>query len=1551
MRSDAELASSSLVARYLLSDPPLPSMPGYSSDISNRKMQVTPPAAVSSTSDESADNKGVDDNSGREDNSNDSGRTPYQNPPEVDGLLSQALHEWSSDQNICGSNDSTRITPDSDELDHARRSLLAEFDQATPDQGVFVNSSIHKGNLQQSCQRQNYKKQQSGEAINHQQTLTGLSSLQQNRLECSANKTDQLQHNRHLYNSCSSSENMSNYQQVTNHLQSLCQQEPGSNNNSPEIHMSLDDQEENTPDDITYVTRADCTDVSEPRENISDTDLNNRKEKLLNTNTNNEDITTLEDVNSKTPNVQSMVTINGEVNNNIYSSNINENSNDLDSSESSNLPHKSDDHNYFKKADDKPRLSSLSFHGSEFSEVLTPKLANNAVINKPLTLHTVTKNVPKVDSPQITLPVSQLNHITSTASTESEVHKCVLQNSSSLISNALTNDSSKNTNKSDAESCHSYPYKEKSNPHRICSTDTSTVAEVPGLQATLPNPAQVKETLSASSPQIVNPAVQVITKPAQLKPISSVLIPIFVQTALGTGDVPSFRQAFLINRPKETASTCFTASNNTPRKFTPIAPKLNSSQLSTSTVIKVVDGKYSTVNKRPQCSVSSNMGAVSEPMQSINTSSNSTVLLVNKPIPVKEQVSTDPPTIHSTLLDERNIHTSGSESLSEGRCNLISLSANTENHWHKEQKSNNDNISHKEKHSSNVTPGSFSENVSPTLKSHDALDFKTQMYSSTTPNNTASPLDQERELAECRLTHHDEYQASRNSCGNRCLSNTNFIVPVNIDRTTENMSRFVQRDKQDIFRKSSGMTHKDISPKTSQEISQSRHASRDLLVTEFGTKLFSPVTVRENGQIHADVSSATVNQSSLGRSDCGLNNIKDKNVSSASLLSGSPATHSSTDKRPTFAVDGEFDNYQIQNSPALLKRFSATCQESSSKTGVGCQRISTDLLQSPSGSQRNPYADTAQEVVPKSRDTFGNCENTICGSYTIGPHQGDNSHQGFQQQKAPILFSSEPSSNCLSFSTHRKRAYTFSGDETFPNSFISPQKKYGTKKDEEMASVKCTPKVSHSSSILDPSETKHEDILTAALKCTGPVDREFLLARRRCATFSAQRSNRSHDTHVHVENKVASNKDLHLALYSDSTSRMEPQSNSVTEPEFSINRPAQNGRELRDYSENSKGPRNKTIEEKRKLGHSEFLYGEKDHVATTNFTLKEKSPTHSMFGRLDYPYDHTDTNRVRYSPHTSVTPDDTLSPPNSQTVCIRQDYLSHNFPENHTHRNTEESISLSRNLMLGLSPIKNRVSKLNCMLQSEIEQNGHESLLHADELNYPRCIGLYSEKQLFSDSPTDMHMISTEGNREALAFQQEERLCPPHPQVQEENQPLNLCLSACPDFSQIKNHNTTNINSSEPLNLTTKTSHRYPDFSAASCESCPHNQRIGPPVHSGQLQHHFPAHHPYILERDLWPKESCQESHLPSMNYPHAVYSSIYTRNCPVPTSSDQISRGRSFSVTSRMSSLTLDQSDHPGKYDTQPITREECEDKGDDTVRLDTDGEVVWRPWSSRFS
>ncbi|RUS85462.1 hypothetical protein EGW08_006795 [Elysia chlorotica] len=851
VRTDVDLASSSLVARYLLSDAPPPGGPGTSSDDNHRDMQVTPPAAVSSTSDElvcnkrmTENSKGVSYSSGQEDNSNGSSRISHQNQSEVNDLVCQAIREWSFDENICETK-CHRIKPNTKELGHARRSLLVEFENATPDpRTVTVNSTLHH----QSRQNQDCNEQSNDNTNGNQNTQGYQKSPPQNQQNPSKFREDEDQSGNRLYNDHMASYKMDKSQHGTSNVHLACPQQQehtnaGTNNITPACGSSLADQVE----EIDFVSGTDSCGVFEPGpadpnldsnitgENDSiDIDMNND---VLNNNTSNKP--NLNDVKNRMNNV----TLNG------------------DESKGSDGTFRSGDHTYFKKAEDTLRAPKISFHGPKFSDILPKKPTTDIAMDTTPTENSLTTNGSLMNSVQNTMAVCQVKPVDSTAPAAPQNPQCIQENASSPVTNMLSIDC---YNRSEKVEVDSETHTVRNSASKTCNNEASDFSEIGESQTTPRESSQVKDQITSSRP-IVNPTVQIIAKPTQLKSISSVFIPIFVQTSFGTGDVPAFQQAFLINPSKEpsniTLSTSSSSTTSSLRKLTPIAPKLSSSQKSPLILNKIYDGKYSVLNTNPHvpaCSL--NMGSVPDMGQTVATSSVSTVMPTNKATTIlhNQLPYTHKPKINLAVLDKKVPGNSPSfceRTVTGTNCIYTFRSVTADNVFSREHNNINNKNSHPDGDSSNFKTISDPENVSQSLRSFKSIKLNDQEHCSTSSFHRASMVNQDTEHSDHCGSHEDECQTSRESPDTHNSSSSTISECNNVTWNRKNT------------KKSTDLIYNDMPANDSNQIFHSRNIPRHMLAREVGTNPTCPETSRKDDQHYIDVTPTAMNKSLPERVD------------------------------------------------------------------------------------------------------------------------------------------------------------------------------------------------------------------------------------------------------------------------------------------------------------------------------------------------------------------------------------------------------------------------------------------------------------------------------------------------------------------------------------------------------------------------------------------------------------------------------------------------------------------------------------------------------------
>ncbi|GFO08212.1 hypothetical protein PoB_003471700 [Plakobranchus ocellatus] len=1094
-RSDLDLASSSLVARCLLSDQPLPSSTATYGDIKNtcntdkvndRKFLATPPAAVSSTSDDVACDTVHDDKNILVSESHDvivsaeseqsNTNTPAENEQSINhNLLQMTNNHDENPQNAPISLPATTI----------RRNLFPEFEQGSE----------------------------------HQQTINVGVAV----------------HHEMPYIEAQVGEKLVNFAADTN----------------PEASDILEYQMDHTSQQCHSDEPVSISNTSNPCTGDKSVYMNNVCSPITEANSASLECTTNSSHNSKSKNTASCIN-----NDKSYISESQSNINNY------HTVSKAEDHTYYRRG------ASTAYHEnyqpqkvnsittSTSTETISTTAATTAAVScstirgqsKDLPVHarslgasTVTTNRPKISTSPASTPLTgSISSIACNAYTNDILNA----NISSINENNMhgCKDNSIETNKELSNvtninmSINSKQGQLKSNPVQTDNSDprsgipvsrsditplqslgtcitsfsnpsATSVGSTPESSKHIfslakaqvtPNQSQVK--LSAA--QSIQPCI-INGKTSQIKPVTSVLIPIFVQTSPGNGETPSFQQAFLINPQSEAAvnsraSASSSCAISTPRKLTPIAPKVN-----TITHQCLQASLAGTRRGKSESNTEANVNLVQEQKKTLDPCPNQNSKLIGQNSPRSTGCGSDQRLTTNcdsdfvssntdSICQDSNIAKNNTQPPTLSETDILSTSVQSEVSscpFSVEQNFTGATISN-DRNTIN-SAGDFSANDA--RRSKDILSF-----------STCTPYSSDERKPSQTSLHHvfpnipmaDEHQFDAQS---KFISNRDVF---NSDATTYEVENPDEEDN-DVHTFSNQQTvYANFSPESNVRVNNS--------ATEMSTRH----NLTSQSVLFADSKRSKSSDAVFCPEKDTYNFHSPKRLSlssTSSLICDITNTHEHGSKGLSMGLERNMPGPISGSAPKeILLPQASTNPSSSAHSRILFASHETSPHYSVSRLKeinRNEGSVSKMTTLYENMHSSGTSSGCSGTSATRGWDDCSITHYGQHQVPRSATCQTTSTTRCVCQPTTRKRAYTIPAKdpELKLNTNTLLPSLSGWRRDEhfEASGPKNFPPCQ--SSEAEDSEDLQDDILTSALKCTGPVDREFLLARRRCVTLPSQK--------------------------------------------------------------------------------------------------------------------------------------------------------------------------------------------------------------------------------------------------------------------------------------------------------------------------------------------------------------------------------------------------------------------------------------------------------------
>ena len=1626
MRTDLDLASSSLVAHYLLSDPPPPNVPGTSSSSSsttktisnisnsnncsmdtNRNTLETPAAAVSSTSDDvTNNNEDAKDCNTRADNNVEIATVAHcHNANSLEDFDMQAQRvtlnhslEGGTQKEITRARKNSigdRIITNYTAVSHAKRSLLTEFDHAAPSQQHDQPLSAAFGQ-QKPNQNRTQPDADKMEHDNKQTTVCG--HVHDLRRPCPTGSDHE--HSGAQRDRCPPNDGARACQQentLTAHSkyqadvprQEHCQQhhEPATDEHRAISPMCIDVEAECGTHQENSSLRDEINDASESSNTESDYSVVKSKNKLNKHNGSLVSNFNIDESNENTPRCDATKGDDNVIDVNSMNSSTDSTGFDTKPTEEDAtgsvgkvnhiLQTQTEDHNYFRKENGACGGSKASSHEAQDtdSDILT--LTTNSHVASAPSANAFTENPRPVATPQYIVAASKIKSASQTSPSSILGNNYELKDTHTECRTSPVEESCDRNKSENIVDCDDKASTEREKETGMPKAVNSILCVSGQSQNTSPQIAVEDPALSEGSTvtgaakiSTSTSTIQLITKPAPLSTISSVLIPVFVQTSFKKGETPSFQQAFFVNPSKEPGniltSTSSIATTNAPRKLMPIAPKLNSGTHKpvfspTNTLVKLdsTDGKYTVLKCNNQISKSPNVGHIRIPGHFTTASSTSNILQINKigPKGDKVQNKSNSPPLQSKFQSGNNFERSDtSDSIGLGS----SCTTRTENDICCEQKLFNRKVSE-------------SGSEGPIAVSNQKTDIDSS------PETTR--------IADNKIN--DKLNSDGLDCGIPMTNQDGQPKYSQVFSLSDEVTRGDgNRQSPENYCTLNNFKHLNISPRLDNVIIEPKSDSRPAVGNAHGNSLrgqaISTLTVPSTRLVlfgrqicqgnHVPRSWSIKNQSPgsnhwIRESETPPTTNADKSKSSVDEP-GQNAKLQDHDQLPyerrgcenrEVNSEGSFTEShtdhvgfkQRQSSSASLKpNYMSRCGQSYDALGACEQFVSETILESPPepaisvnmamtksfNHPRNAGDSRSKNDTSKNRTESSRAKHTNFKVFDGSPAETT-------QLQPPFFLKSQDTSNKFSsMSAPRKRAYTISGSDATQHIPLSEQRTCTLNREDSFASYTSRHNTACSSTMPEPTGAMQDDILTTALKCTGPIDRDYLLARRRCATFSAQRSAAPRCETVGIVNNINCNQ--------NGASRICARSSSFGDVEFSDSKPFLNNSEshgLKNYPTAPEGFSNEdNCDEECPSNAKRDRYDtSKDEYRFIAASSTSQFPLGSHFSSL-----HRYPKCTDLSSHIEPSLEDTYRASRSNVFGNRREMLStpaSEFRRDKAMGPNEDSTCLIQHKHTGQKADKYSALQDKWLFRRE---TGKDELSHRsdDDSHSQKQSSSPYERQRFHSSPYLTAVKRSGGTDRSSLHQECQNLSPPRSHlIPEAHQPLNLCLSSATTDSRTKEDNC-DMSSPKPLNLTTRDRTESSDFSAKSFISGAHFQQ-----HRHQLSFpceaagNFPLRHDSPPTHECLQAQPCQDNSPVWGNHPDGTDTSLSVDAHSANASGYPTIRGRSFSMTSRMSSLRLDQSEFSTVSQVDPGR---CSVPGSYSVRPhhEADEEMVWRPWSARL-
>ncbi|GFS17941.1 transcription factor HES-1 [Elysia marginata] len=1626
--SDFDHSTSSLVAHYLMSDHPVANRPGPSSGLSDLKSQTNSTSTVSSTSDtisinDDGEKNNLTDRIGVDKNICHDQRIQHKLVEDIQMDVEDSNFQVSQeDRNGCSKKEPSnlRMTQNRAELYHAKRSLLAEFEQVKPgQQTASVGSTAQPKSFQQNHPKQDDIEPNQGQSVHYQATASEQSSLDLGRnkhiedpshLECDEvlpldQSETQNESTLSRQDTCLRSQTDKAARTQPDHIRQSRLLIYG--NEVPEMcrPVRLLNQSPEL-DRAAPATEHTCLGFKKTIENIYN--LTSTGENRID----GEKIAANESSNKDTTNVNQYSTSGFEDNMNVGG--ISDFVSNQDSNNGRKFLFRSEDHNYFKKEEDTPSFSNLSLCDVEFTKSITipnilvdPVSELDAEMRNILPVTTVTNSL-TVDNKLPKPPYSD-----KTLSLGSKDRGDLSEGLSTTQNSPTYNE------QTSADNCNTEVLKEGNNTQRqgkvdLATSTHSSISTSPTILGEVP-PSQIRVTaIATSASSVSNPALQGCTKTSQCKSIPSILIPIFVQTSFGTGEMASFQQAFFLKPSKDTRKI---PTRSTPRKLTPIAPKLTtaSNNLAQPQPMSSSFVKPDTVNRPNNMAKKTCEVPMASALRSEFRTTSPVSNLANANPPGNknddEQISSIPTITqpvenirHEVKNSEKVLKTCTTLRTEDYRCRGNAIERET--------------FSSGDKKPSDAALEEYSDNsLSPDIPTGQ-ISYETNPFISdfqaTMDYDTASSPDHETEYFLRIDRDQKQYGTAADLVNNLSSCNSSerqskFSRITGVIPNAESCFTDVP-SHQNKLRRPRAMSLDDASAgiEFGTEICRSDHDWRKTSVEV--PLCIEPSSIpsirRQTDDCYTDL---PLSDGSLLSSENEFSSVDKTKISTWRYhKKGSQEKFTANDSRGDIQACGRFDAFccsPTQNCLASRRLHNETCHTRSTHA------IDHNHLAMYDGLHQN-QPENHLDVDLSSNDALQGMNN--CGSpghvhnrLKADPvrtfssmNQNSNSLKYSQESLfTPDLCLPGTSSNCVSITKPRKRAYTVSGNDSMSYSLTTAQRKCRINQNHVSVTTQSRKQVPCHFSEKCGIEAKHDDIITTKSN-TGDFNREFLLARRRCASFCSLR-------HIAAHNTAVNNKEDRTICLEDSEKKCNESKTSVdvSRPPYPV-----------EVGIFDKHPENQTANQNIRANPTDS----RNEARVTNLYSGEEQSQQEITSNMpiqifisqnvthhpeSYGFDVGD-NQARFSYFI-----DTGVKNNQYISWSRMEQSNHNDLDNSSpdffNKKPLDSLEVSRFLSKETEPghrsIQYKTEDGKDLSQKETRENKFKINLHQGRNQTQTNTDQFLGHPIISPS-WNIGGMMTPDKKNSLSprLHQRDQSKSSYP-AHQTTQPLNLRVSFDPLDTQA-NGNSDNTNCNEPLDLTTTKVNASQNVTKSSDIGCEKLHRLN--EQQGILnttlsrystqQHSSPTNaDKFLTQKPYLPadgdKFSTQEHYLPSNaemfttqepylptnveKFPTLLpYLPTHSQNFPEPKCQDSSSlrnksplkgphafrrndsssslavndpvlRDRSFSMTSRLSSLCLDQLEPFSNCQTQQHRASQVSIPP--SLSTQPDDESVWRPWS----